>query len=117
MRELKFKKIYDLALDLMNIFTESDFVYSKTVEVEYGLYIDFDENGCPIAIELINFSKRFKVVRQFLLDAKVTGLIEVNIDLIKIKLNIRINKEFRTVESEISNDFGISSGKYDILIE
>ena len=110
---IKLDYIYDYEYDLVDLTIKNDFKYLKSIEMCKGIILDFDENYCPVAIEMISASKILGIDKQFLVSPDIDMLIDVNDDLIKIeiKFTFLVNKIERDVsfKQNIANSYGIPS--------
>lgn len=114
MRKVKFVKIYDEAYDLANITVEDDFEYGQTIVIGDGFFVDFDVSGNPVAIEMVEASKNFSMLRQAFSPAKIKGVIQITEEVIRIEM--RIPEKSRFLEKEVPNDYGLSAAEFDFTI-
>ena len=73
-KEYEAKYAYDDALDIVNISIEEEFKYNGSIELEFGVFLDFDENDLPVNLEIISASKIMNMDKKHL---------KTNIDNIK----------------------------------
>ena len=52
---------YDYAYDVLAIKVTRPFKYDKTVEMDEGVLLDFDEQNVPVSLEILDASKRLNV--------------------------------------------------------
>ena len=78
---------YDMDYDLYSIVIDDEFKFNKSIEIEEGIILDFDENMFPFAIEIIDASRKLKINKQELNNAKVHIKIESNSDIVKILIS------------------------------
>ena len=104
---------YDMDYDLYSIVIDDEFKFNKSIEIEEGIILDFDENMFPFAIEIIDASRKLKINKQELNNAKVHIKIESNSDIVKILIsfyykinNLKIEKD---INSKLANNFNIPS--------
>ena len=113
MEACKLNYIYDYEYDLVDLTIKNDFKYLKSIEISNGIILDFDENYCPVAIEMISASKVLGIDKQFLMSPDINMLITVNKDLIKIEINFTflVNKIEQDIsfKQNIANNYGIPS--------
>ncbi len=86
-KELKLDYSYDIDVDAMFINVVNDYVYDKSIEFEFGLILDFDTEGIPVALEMLDISQLFDSDRNFF------NKIE-NIEM-KIKINCCISLDLK----------------------
>ena len=101
-----YPNILDLKMD--------DFEYSKTVTVEDGVYIDFDNKGLPVAIEMISASKKFQLLERQCKGVEMEGKIVITRKWISIV--IKVPQYSRIYEKETQNAYGISRGEFEFEI-
>lgn len=106
---MKFCYIYDLAFDLISFYCERDFRFKRSVKMDEGIFLDFDDKGRPVALEMIGASKILSVHRKNILEPDFKLHVEITRDLIKteIKVKYSINqREFEVnVKNEIPNEY------------
>jgi hypothetical protein len=117
-KTIEFLKIYDVAYDLLNLCLDKDFEYSLTVIFEQGVYVDFDVKDDPVAVEVVNPSKKLKLFPKNLASSGMNGEIIVSRDLIRLRLEVPMSKmdEPRLIELEVSNDYGLLEGEFAFLV-
>ena len=53
---------YDSNLDVVNIEVNQDIPHKETIELEFGVFMDFNQNDLPINLEIISASKLINAV-------------------------------------------------------
>ncbi|MBQ6511882.1 DUF2283 domain-containing protein [Methanobrevibacter sp.] len=113
MQAFKLNYIYDYEYDLVDLTIKNDFKYLKSIEICKGIILDFDENYCPVAIEMISASKILGIDKKFLVSPDINMSISVNDDLIKLEINFTFvdNKleQDVSIKQNIANNYGIPS--------
>ena len=85
------KKIYDSEYDILVIKIENHYDFGKTIEMEEGVLLDFDKNNIPVAIEILDASKRFNVPRYSLKNIPEFNMkIQVNDEVIKVYIELAV---------------------------
>lgn len=51
------KYSYDSELDIVNIEFKNEYKHKNSIELEFGVILDFDKNNIPVNLELISASK------------------------------------------------------------
>ena len=82
---------YDFDLDIVNIKVKQDYVYDESVDLDDGVFLDFDNNHFPVNLEILSISKRLNVDKEFLVNPEGNVTILVNDDL--IELNVIFNND------------------------
>jgi len=82
---------YDDEIDALFIHDKKEYIYDSSIELDHDIILDYDHDGIPVAIELLNTSKIFKVPKNSLkaidnvhIYVKITEksiLIELNFDV------------------------------------
>jgi len=82
---------YDNEIDALFIHNKKEYIYDSSIELDHDIILDYDHDGIPVAIELLNTSKIFKVPKNSLktidnvhIYVKVTEksiLLELNFDV------------------------------------
>lgn len=102
---------YDYNLDIYTITVKEDFKFGKSLELEEGVILDFDENNVPISIEILDISKRLGIKKSIINAADVQMKIICNHEILKVTINFiyKIHeKEFNeTIDSKIANNFNL----------
>ncbi len=102
---------YDYLLDIYTITVKENFKFGKSLELEEGVILDFDENNVPISIEILDISKRLGIKKNIIQSADVQMKIMCNQEILKvtIKFFYKIHeKEFsETINSRIANNFNL----------
>lgn len=102
---------YDSFLDIYTITVKENFKFGKSLELEEGVILDFDENNVPISIEILDISKRLGIKKNIIKSANVQMRIMCNSEILKVTINFfyKIHeKEFNgTIDSRIANNFDL----------
>ena len=105
---------YDYSYDVLAIKVTRPFKYDKTVEMDEGVLLDFDEENIPVSLEILDASKRLNVPKyslKNLIDFKMS--VSVDDKSICVHANFKVmlhNSEQRPVlESFTSNYSNIPS--------
>ncbi|MBR5503731.1 MAG: DUF2283 domain-containing protein [Methanobrevibacter sp.] len=56
---------YDIETDSIFIKIINDYDYEESIELEEGIILDFDKNGNPVALEILDLSKLFAVDKSY----------------------------------------------------
>ena len=109
--EFKINTDYDSALDIYTITADEDLEFKKSLEIEEGVILDFDNNNIPIAIEILDISKRLSIKKQEVASSTVSMKITCTPEILEICIVFfcRVcNEEFeRTIDSKLDNTFNI----------
>jgi len=83
--------VYDDEIDALLIHNKQEYVYDSSIELDHDIILDYDRDGIPVAIELLNASKIFNFPKESLktidnvhIHVKITEesiLLELNFDV------------------------------------
>lgn len=90
---LNAKYEYNYDLDIVNIKAKKDYIYEEYVDLETGVFLDFDKNYFPVNLEILSISKRLNVDKEFLINPEGNVTIVVDCDLIKLNVIFKNNDE------------------------
>ncbi len=90
---LNAKYEYNYDLDIVNIKVKKDYIYEESVDLETGVFLDFDKNYFPVNLEILSVSKRLNVDKEFLINPEGNVTIVVDCDLIKLDVIFKNNDE------------------------
>lgn len=96
--------MYDDSSDTFGVKATHDFQYDKTVEMDDGILLDFDENNVPVSLEILDASKRFNLSKESLRNVVFIKM-DVFVDELSICLNIVVNtiENIQKIDSYTSN--------------
>lgn len=109
-KTLQIESKYDHHFDVLGIRITDDYKYSRSIELEEGIILDFDENNIPVALEILDASKVLKIPKKQYLDNRICVHMNIciNKDVISVKLDVGIEihnkKETMPLESTALND-------------
>lgn len=105
---------YDMEVDGLFIHVVKDHDYETSVELDNDVILDFDQNGVPVVLEILNASRILKTPRYTLNNIQkirmTVGVDEKSINL-KLAINVLVHnkKQVQSVDTFTSNDIGIPS--------
>lgn len=86
---------YDFDNDIANIQVKQDYNYKESVDIDVGVFLDFDENDFPVNLEIISPSKRLDIDKSFLIKPNGNVNIVIDSDLIELDITFIIeNKNY-----------------------
>ena len=102
---------YDDHLDIYTITIKENFKFGRSLELEEGVILDFDENNVPVSIEILDISQRLGIKKNIIKSADVQMKIMCNKDILKVTVNFfyKIHeKEYNeSIDSRIANNFNL----------
>jgi len=70
-KTLEIESMYDYHSDVLGIKIADDYDYEESTELEEGIILDFDVNGIPVDLEILDASKVLNVPdKQYLFNRK-----------------------------------------------
>jgi uncharacterized protein YuzE len=105
---------YDMAVDGLFIYVSGDYQYDTSIELDNDVILDFNEDGTPVALEILNASHVLKVPKYAINGIKeIKMTIKVNEKSITLKAGFGVilhnMKQTQLVDTFTSNDIGIPS--------
>lgn len=103
---------YDVEVDALFINVKRDYKYDTSIELDNDVILDFDINGVPVALEILNASNVLKTPKYSLNNIHTIKMhVEIDEKSIGLKASLGVNihnKELmQSVNSFTSNDTGI----------
>ncbi len=103
---------YDMEVDALFINVKRDYNYDTSIELDNDVILDFDINGIPVALEILNASHVLKTPKYGLNNIHTIKMhVEIDEKSICLKAGLGVNihnKELiQSVNSFTSNDTGI----------
>lgn len=108
----KVEYMYDHSADIFGVKVRRDFSYYETIEIDEGIFLDFDESNAPAALEIHDLSKRLNLPKHSLKKIIFFNMnVTVNNKSISINtlFNVLIhdNEKIHKLESITSNNYNI----------
>ncbi len=104
--EIKAKFTYNYDLDVANIEAKKDYRHKCSVELSFGVFLDFDVDNFPVNLEIVSLSKILGCEKDSLISPDGNVIITISDDLIKAEV---IFKEVESVRFTTFNDLEIPS--------
>jgi len=109
MNSFELKYSYDYEHDLIYMVIKKKFNYRESIDLDYGIILDFDENYIPVAFEIFSPSKRFNVDKKYLIDPEIEVYISANNDLIRTEIKFTFTNHSKTevvsIKNKIANNY------------
>jgi hypothetical protein len=115
-KEYEAEYTYNNDLDIVNIEIDDEYVHEQTIELEFGVFLDFDENYMPVNLEIISASKVIGIEKELLMnpDGKVT--IIIGDEVIKVEAIFKFKNENETIKFKSLNEFGFPNSQTDFTL-
>ena len=105
------KTEYNYDLDIYSITSCENIEFGKSLEIEEGIILDFDIDNIPIAIEILDISKRLKISKNAIKSSNAHMKIKSIDDVLEVCITFFIrteDKEFKeTIDSKVINSLNI----------
>lgn len=107
---------YDYDLDVVNIEIKDEYVHEKTIELNFGVYLDFDENFMPVNLEIISASKIIGIEKELLMNPDGNVCILIGPEVIKVEVTFKFKNENESIRLNALNEFGIPNSQTDFAL-
>lgn len=94
---VKYSYSYDFDLDIVNVQVKLEYVYRESIDLDVGVFLDFDENDFPVNLEILSASKRLGIEKELLINPDDNVKIIISSDLIELDVNFLINDKNYTL--------------------
>ena len=115
-KEYNAEYTYDSNLDVINIEVKQDIPHKETIELEFGVFLDFNQNDLPINIEIISASKIINVDKKSLCNPNGNVTVIVGSDLIEVKILFKFENGDELVNFKVLNDLPFSVSETNLAL-
>lgn len=105
-KELEAEYTYDFNLDIVNIEVKKKYIHKKSIELAFGVFLDFDEDYLPVNLEIISASKILNITKDSLINPDGNVTITVNKDVVNVEVIFKFKNENESVKLTTLNDLG-----------
>lgn len=102
---------YDTNLDIVNIEVKKEYIHQKSIELEFGVFLDFDENYLPVNLEIISASKILDINKENLVNPDGNVTITIGKDIVNVEVVFKFKNEDESIKLTTLNDFGCPSSQ------
>ena len=88
-KEFEAEYTYDYDLDVINIEIKNDYTHGKSIDLAFGVFLDFDENFLPVNLEIVSASKIVGIEKKYLVNPNGHVEIIIGNDIIKVEVQIQ----------------------------
>ena len=67
-KEFEAEYTYDYDIDVVNIEIKQDYNHEKSIDLAFGVFLDFDNNFLPVNLEIVSTSKIIGVKKDCLIN-------------------------------------------------
>jgi len=108
---------YDYDLDVVNIEVKQDYNHEKSIDLGFGIFLDFDENQLPVNLEIVSASKIMGINQECLVNPDGNVTITIKKDIIEVEIIFKLKKETESLQFTGLNQysFPISESSFAII--
>lgn len=114
-KEIEAEYTYDYELDVVNIEVENDYAHKCSIELNFGVFLDFDVNNFPVNLEIVSASKIIGCEKDSLINTNGRVTIIISDDLIKAEVLFEFEKT-ESIKFTTFNDLAIPSSQTCLAI-
>ena len=107
----KAEYIYDCDLDVVNIEVVKKYEHGRTIDLTFGIFLDFDKDLLPVNLEIITASKVIGVEKECLIDPDGEVTITINNTMIEAEITFHFEDKNETLQLTVLNDFGFPTSE------
>lgn len=102
---------YDHDLDVVNIEINEKYNHEKTIELSFGIFLDFDENFLPVNLEILSASEIFGVEKERLHNPDGNVNIIVGHDIVEVEVTFQFSHENQSIHLNALNELKFPNSK------
>ena len=115
-KEFEAEYTYDYDLDVVNIEIKNDYIHGKSIDLAFGVFLDFDENFLPVNLEIVSASKIVGIEKKYLINPNGHVEIIIGNDIIKVEVTFKFNDANECVQLTALNDYGFPTSQTNFAI-
>lgn len=100
----KAKYTYDYEMDVVNIEAVREYEHACTVDLTFGIFLDFDKNLLPANLEIITASEVVGVEKESLISPEVEVSISVGDNVIEAEITFNFEEKNETLKLKALNE-------------
>lgn len=105
------KYTYDYDLDIVNIEIDEEYTHKKTIDLSFGVFLDFDANYNPVNLEIISASKIIGVEKECLQNPDGNVNVIIGSDVVDVKVTFQFKNERESIKLSALNEFEIPNSQ------
>ncbi|MBQ2653749.1 MAG: hypothetical protein IJF83_09335 [Methanobrevibacter sp.] len=110
-KEFEAEYTYDYQLDVINIEVKQEYIHNKSIELEFGVFLDFDEDYIPVNLEIVSASKVMGVEKDCLINPKGNVNIVIRGNTIDVEVIFNFKKNNESLQLITLNDCGFPNSQ------
>ncbi len=116
LNQIEAEYTYDYDLDVVNIEIKEDYIHKKSIDLAFGVFLDFDDKCLPVNLEIVSASKIIGVEKDFLVNPDGDVVIVIDDDLIEVKVIFKFKNENESIQLTALKDFGFPNSQTNFAI-
>lgn len=110
-KEIEAEYTYDYDLDVVNIEAKQTYTHKSSIDLAFGIFLDFDANNFPVNLEIVSASKVIGTKKDCLINPNGNVTININDDLIKVEVVFEFESDTESIQMTTFNDLEIPSSE------
>ncbi len=110
-KQFKVNTDYDYSLDIYTITVDEEFEFGKSLEIDDGVILDFDNENIPISIEILDISKKLAIKKDDVRSSNVSMRIICTPEILEVSIvffyESHDQKFEKIIDSKLANTFNI----------
>ena len=115
-KEFDAEYTYDSNLDVINIEVKQNIPHKETIELEFGVFMDFNQNDLPINLEIISASKLINADKKSLCNPNGNVTVIVGSDVIEVNVLFKFEDGDELVNFKVLNDLPFSVSETNLAL-
>lgn len=107
---------YDYDLDVVNIEIKQEYIHEKSIDLAFGVFLDFDENFLPVNLEIVSASKIIGIGKKLLTNTDGNVTIIIGKDTIDVEVTFKIKDENESLQLTALNQYGFPNSQSSFAI-
>jgi len=111
--DFKMTASYDYKYDILDLIIDENYEYQRSLELEYGVILDFDTQNRPVSLEMLDASKKLNLNKNNLINPNIHMSVIVDKESIKLEVEvfyqIHNQKQTQPFDLNIKNEYNIPS--------
>ena len=110
-KEFEAEYTYDFDLDVVNIEVKQEYVHKKSIDLAFGVFLDFDENNLPVNLEIVSASKIMGIKKECLIDPDGNVNIIIGDNVVDVEVIFKLKNNEESIKLSTLNDFGFPNSE------
>lgn len=115
-KEFEAEYTYDYGLDVVNIEIKQDYNHKKSIDLAFGVFLDFDENFVPVNLEIVSASKIASIKKECHINPNGNVDITIGNEIIKVEVTFELNNENEYIQLTALNNYEFPNSQTNFAI-